>query len=314
MRRPTLATALALALLATAATAVSTAEAKTVPRCNGETTLCGRTLDQVVLPSTHNSMSAVSLGFALQNQQVGIPEQLKAGVRGFLIDTYYGVKQPDGKVANAEAGTKGDGIYLCHVLCNLGATPAIDVLRAYKDFLAKNPNEVLVFDIEDHIAPADWAKVVKQSGLDSYVYRGKFGPWPTLAKMIASKQQIVMLAESKARGVPWFKSAYEGILQETPYSWSSADQITKSSLLNESCRPNRGGTKGSLFLFNHWFPPSGANDKDAKVVNSTKALINRAKACFKRRGKVPNLLAVDRFETGGLFTAARKLNETFAPK
>src|SRR3954451_411183 len=113
------------------------AGAKSTQRCNGDATLCNRTLDQVVLPSTHNSMSAESLGFGLPNQQVGIPDQLKAGVRGFLFDTYYGVKQSDGRIGNAPAGSKGDGVYLCHVVCLAGATPAVDVLRSVKEFLAK---------------------------------------------------------------------------------------------------------------------------------------------------------------------------------
>ena len=303
----------AAALLALAA--ASPAAAKTAQKCNGDATLCTRTLDQVVLPSTHNSMSAQSLGFGLPNQQVGIPDQLRLGVRGFLIDTYYGVKQPDGRIANAADGTKGDGIFLCHVVCVAGATPLVDVLRSYKEFLAKNPNEVLVFDIEDHVAPKDFAKVVKQAGLDKYPYRGKFGPWPTLAEMIAKKQQVVMLVESgKETGVPYLKPAYTGILQETPYTWPTRDEITAKSLLDASCRPSRGGTKGSLFLMNHWFPATGANDIDAKVVNATSALVNRGEACFKRRKRVPNLLAVDRFEVGGLIAAAKKLNAELGPK
>jgi hypothetical protein len=44
-------------------------------------------------------MSAASLGFQIPNQPVGIPDQLKAGIRGFLIDTHYGRRMPDGTVA-----------------------------------------------------------------------------------------------------------------------------------------------------------------------------------------------------------------------
>jgi hypothetical protein len=310
-----------IALIAAAVLALAAvpAGAKSSQRCNGDASLCGRTLDQVVLPSTHNSMSAQSLGYALPNQQVGIPDQLKAGVRGFLFDTYYGVKRPDGKVQNAADGTKGDGLYMCHVVCQIGSTPLVDVLRAYKDFLAKNPNEVLVFDIEDHVAPKDFAKVAKQAGLDKLAYRGKFGPWPTLAELIDSGQRVVMLVESgKQTGVPYLKSAYTGILQETPYSWPTRDEITASSMLDASCRPNRGGTKGALFLMNHWFPPGPPvgvpNDADAKVVNATSTLVKRGEACFKRRKRAPNLLAVDRFKVGGLIEAARTLNKTLGPK
>ena len=249
------------------------AGAKSVQRCNGDASLCGRTLDQVVLPSTHNSMSAESLKFVLPNQQVGIPDQLKAGVRGFLFDVYYAAKNENGQIVNAPAGSKGDGLYLCHVYCAAGSTPLVDVLRSVKDFLASNPNEVLVFDVEDYVTGNDFAAVVKQAGLDKYVYRGKFGPWPTLAKMIASKQQVVMLREKQSGSPKWFPNGYAGILQETPYNWPVRDEITASSKLDASCRPNRGGTKGSLFLLNHWSPPSGPNDADAKVVNATGVLV-----------------------------------------
>ena len=283
-------------------------------RCNGERRLCDRTLDQVVLPATHNSMSAASLGWVNPDQEVGIPDQLRLGVRGFLIDTYYAVRRSDGTVVNADGisePTRRRRVYLCHVRCELGATPLIDALRAMRDFLKANPNEVLVLVNEDYVTPRGFAKVVRRSGLSRYVYRGKPGPrWPTLRRMIARRQQVVLLAESDVKGVPWYHPAYDGILQETPYTWPDVRQLTDPGQLKASCVANRGGDRGSLFLLNHWSPPYPASTDTARVVNKTGALVRRARACQSVRGRLPTLLAVDRFRTGGLFTAVRKLNQS----
>jgi hypothetical protein len=156
--------------------------------------------------------------------------------------------------------------------------------------------------------------VVKRSGLARYVYRGAAEPpWPTLRRMIARRRQVLLLAESNVAGVPWYRPAYQGILQETPYTWPTVAQLTDPAQLAASCRPNRGGTNGSLFLLNHWSPPFPASDATAVEVNATATLVRRAKECRTVRGKVPTLLAVDRFQTGGLFRAVRKLNKAFAP-
>jgi hypothetical protein len=303
----------ALALLAFALLA-GAAQAGKAERCNGSRSLCDRRLDQVVLPSTHNSMSAGSLGFQLPNQQVGIPDQLRLGVRGFLIDTYYGVRRPDGSVVNATADSPGRRLYLCHVTCTLGATKLISALRSVRDFLRAHPREVLVFVNEDHVSARDFAKVVKRSGLGRYVYRGEPGPrWPKLRRMIDRRRQVLLLAESNVQGVRWYHPAYQGILQETPYSWATVAQLTDPAQLTASCRPNRGGTTGSLFLLNHWSPPFPASDATAIQVNAKDAIVRRAKACRAARGTIPNIVAVDRFQTGGLFAAVRKLNRVFAP-
>lgn len=299
-----------VALLALALALAPAASAWSVQRCNGEASLCDRRLDQVVLPATHNSMSAQSLGFLLPNQPVGIPDQLADGVRGFLVDTYAGVRRRDGVVVTGGAASaERRAIYLCHVRCEIGATPLLDVLRAMTRFLHRHPSEVLVIVNEDHVSADDFTKVVKRSGLARYVYRGSAGPrWPTLRRMIASRGQVVLLAESDVRGAPWYHPAYEGIVQETPYSWPRVTQLTDPTMLAASCRPNRGGRRGSLFLVNHWSPPSVPTDATSRRVNATGALVRRARECRRLRGRQPTLLAVDRYRVGGLFTAARKLN------
>src|SRR4026208_219475 len=63
--------------------------------CNGFRELRDRTLDQVAFPATHNSMSAGDYrGYYFANQTGTIAQQLRFGIRGLLLDAYYGIRDP----------------------------------------------------------------------------------------------------------------------------------------------------------------------------------------------------------------------------
>jgi hypothetical protein len=277
--------------------------------CNGDWRLCDRTLDRVVLPATHNSMSAQALGWAIPNQQVGIPEQLAAGVRGLLIDTYYAHRGPDGQLVTDPAPLPESELYLCHVSCAIGATPLIEALVALRAFLVLHPSNVIVIVNEDYTRPEDFARVVRRSKLIKNVYRGRLGPrWPTLRKLIDRRKQVVMTTQGDGGRFRWYRAAYRGLLQETPYTWATPDLLTDPARWPASCQPNRGGTTGGLFLLNHWSPPVAPSPATSAVVNATQTLVGRASACRFVRGRWPTLIAVDMFQSGGLFEAVRQLN------
>ena len=131
----------ALLAIVGSASLVATAEAKK-PRCNGLRSLCDQPFDEVVLPGTHNAMSSESLGWRLPNQSVAIPEQLEGGIRALLIDTHYGEPRDDGVVETRDNATSAEGdigMYLCHVLCELGATKLSPVLRQIRKWVRKPP-------------------------------------------------------------------------------------------------------------------------------------------------------------------------------
>jgi hypothetical protein len=302
-------------LLLTLGLTLATTSPAAALTCNGSAALCSRPFDKVVLPATHNSMSAASLGFQIPNQPVGIPDQLNAGVRGFLIDTHYGRRMPDGSVATDDDGKGSGGVrgpYLCHVVCQIGASPLVPVLRSMRTFLHRHPGNVLLLDVEDYVAPKDFVAAMKRSGLAKFAYRGRTGPsWPSLRTMIKRHQQVVVLAEHRAGGAPWLHLDYAGIVQETPYTWDPATLITDPANWQASCAANRGGTIGSLFLMNHWSPPTPRPQPDPAAdaqVNATAVLVGRARACQQVRGLLPTIIAVDQFRTGGLFAAVRQLN------
>lgn len=302
--------------------------------CNGSPELCSVPLDRVVFPTTHNSMAAGDeAGWMIPNHEVGIGPQLEDGIRGLMIDVYYGFPTK-GRVlteledeARARAayeqvvGREGvdaalrirgrllgeprgeRGLYLCHGFCELGATPLEDGLRTIERFLGRHPQEVLVVVVQDHpVDPRDMARAVEDVGLLEVVYRDPPGPpWPPLRELIERDQRVLFLSEARGGVVPWYHAAYTGLLEETPYHFEDPEQF--------SCKPFRGGDRGALFLLNHWItaPPAPLPSR-AAVVNSRPFLLERVHACERVRGRVPNLLAVDFYRTGDLFQVARLLN------
>ncbi len=308
---------LLIATLGLVAAAPSVSSAAERP-CNGSVDLCGRTLDQVVLPGTHNSMNAAEpnpngSNWALPNQLYSIPNQLQRGARVFLIDTYYGERQSNGTVVgmSKSAGeAAGAETFMCHFNCSLGYVGLAGELGRIKDFLAANPREVAVFVNEDYIAPQDFAKAVNESGLLPYVYQGSAIRYPTLGEMIDSNQRVVMFAQSDAGTVPWYHLGYDGPIMETPYDFDDPAQITDPARLHDSCAPNRGSEGSPLFLMNHWVLKNGVvpEQSSATIDNTQQAIVNRARACEQRRGKLPNLLAVDFYGIGDASGAARELN------
>ena len=254
--------------------------------CNGSSKLCDRPLADVALPATHNAMSAADVpGFFFPNQDRGIPQQLDDGVRGLLIDAHYGFPANGGKVKTdlgnftsserkeyeKELGpeafdaalrirdrlvTGGDQgahqIYLCHRFCELGAIPLDKTLDEIRNFVVQHPDQVLVIVVEDYVKPKDVVAAVEDSGLVDYVYKGAItSSTPTLGDMVSSGHRVVLMAEQHGGAAPWYRSGYADVLQETPYHFEDASQLTDPKKLARSCKPNRGSDSNPLFLLNN---------------------------------------------------------------
>ena len=221
--------------------------------CNGHVELCDRSFDEVAFAGTHNSMSAADQpGWFLAEQPHGILRQLDDGIRVLLIDSWYGqrtqreavvatsAESREAALAEAEA-TYGASVvqsalrlrdaldltptgpvtpYLCHALCELGSTEWEPLMEDVRDWLDRNPREVVTFFIQDEVTPADTAALVERAGLLPYTYVPEAGkPWPTLGEMISSGKRVVFLLENASGGAenPWLiDSRVEG--QDTPYS------------------------------------------------------------------------------------------------
>lgn len=310
---------LALAALLGAAFG-ATAEAKKIVRCNGQKVLCDRPFNEIVLPAAHNAMSSQSLGWILPNQSIAIPEQLDYGVRGFLVDTHYGRLRDDGTVVTDDGLNRPDsdgplGTYFCHVYCEIGASKLAPALRQITKWIRNHPNNVLLIENEDYVTPKDFAAAVRRSGLIDFVYEGPTDRWPTARKMIRTRQNVVMLADNDAGDIPWYHRTYQGILQETPYNFNQPSLLTDPANWEASCGPNRGDVTGSMFLMNHWSPPTAPAVPDLEAsgrVNARSVIEGRALECAEVRDRLPSIIAVDQVTAGDLLGAVRDLNSIVA--
>jgi len=310
--------------------------------CNGHIELCGRTLDDVALVATHNSMSVPLPGWYSSEQERPIGDQLHDGVRGLLIDTHYADRLPHGKVRTYfgsseqlrkqatldgvsddsvaaalrirdRLGFEGEGergMYLCHSFCELGATPLKSVLEDMRTFLVANPGAVVVVINEDYVSPEDFVGAVKDAGVAEFAYTGPVtGRWQTLREMVASGKRVVFLAENRAGGAPWYHQAYDGITEETPYAFKKVTQLTSPNKLEASCAPNRGSEGSPVFLLNHWVTTDPLPlPSQASTVNAYDALLERARECQRIREHLPNLVAVNFYLRGDVFRVVDTLN------
>jgi hypothetical protein len=291
-------------------------DARAAPiRCNGHAALCDRRYDQVVFAATHNSFAAADQGFDAPSQQQGISDQLRDGIRMFLLDTHHWetpadlqrVEQqmPPQQRTSFEARLREPaqppaGVYLCHMYCGLGATPLADALIAFRQFMDRRPHEVVGLFLEDYVSPAETAAAFAATGLDDYVYTHPDGAdWPTLGQMIASGHRLVVFAEHHGGPPDWYRYGWNDV-QDTRYDVPGADQFT--------CALNRGPANASLFLLNHWIAKGTPSVDDAAWVNSYDFLLDRAVRCQAERGRLPNFVAVNFFEQGDLFAVVNTLN------
>jgi hypothetical protein len=308
--------------------------------CNGFRELCNRNLDQVTFAATHNSMSSASYrGFFFPAQHGTLGGQLNFGVRGLLIDAYYGIHDPKRNrvrtdLANNEAnaivralppgvlaaakrlaGSVGLGdlkgkkeLYLCHGLCELGAVRMTDALGEVRDFMAKHPDEVLVIFIEDYVKAADIAKAFKQAGLLRYtLVHNRDAPWPTLRQMITSGKRLLVMAENRPDlpRVPWYQDGFD-LTQDTPYQFPSSKDMRDFKV---SCALNRGNDNSPLFLVNHWIERFNPTPSVSAKVNAYPFLFKRARSCDRIRGaQRPTLLAVDFYDEGNVLGVVNALN------
>jgi hypothetical protein len=302
--------------------------------CNGSFALCELRLNEAVWAGTHNSFSAAdSPGWFIANQRRPIARQLRDGIRLFLIDPHWGVEAGDGRVrtdfdteqrdrnkvakslppavlASAErlAGRLGAGdatgerdVWLCHTVCELGATRMSDSLEEIREFLEANRGEVVMLFIEPYVSPRDLEKVFARSGLERYVVTlDRNSPMPTLGELVRRNRRVIVLTEKDADGtVPWYLDGFS-FVQDTPLGATEVSEL--------SCKRERGDADSPWLMLNHWadlFPPRRTPNAPFQT---RREIISRAHECARRRGVPVSLIAVDHYDLGALVEAVEELN------
>ncbi len=302
--------------------------------CDGTATLCGRRLDEVVFPGTHNSFAAsAEPGWHFANQRYGISRQLDDGIRALLLDVHFGVYDPatgrvrtdlgaEGsdrnkvatqvparalRVADRVAGRVGVGTlngtpepYLCHTLCELGAEPLNRELEVIGDFLARHPNQVVIVIVEDYVPPATIERAFEQTGLTHYVATlDRRAPMPTLGELIARGQRLVVFAEEKGGSPAWYMPAFS-FIQDTPLGATRPDQL--------SCERYRGEADSPLLLINDWIPPFPPSATLNATIGRTPFLRGRIERCLKKRSFKGAIVAVDFYQRTSVVDVAKELN------
>jgi hypothetical protein len=339
----TAAAALAVAGVATAvALSVSgggerSAARRPITVCNGSAALCSRRLNEVVFPGTHNSMSAADRpGWLFANQRHDIPTQLHDGIRLLLIDTHWAVRTPDGRVrtdlpaegskrnraakalgsqravriAEQIAGRVGLGslkgrreVWLCHTLCELGATSMQETLRDLRRFLDAHPGDLVVLFLEPSVPAWATEREFRDAGLIPRIAAlRRDRPMPTLGSLLRAHRQLVVLGEHDTQGVPWYLDGFS-FIQDTPLGKASGT----------SCARFRGSPSSPIFMINGWadrFPPLPSADARFET---RAALLQRVRRCTRVRGVRPSFVAVDHYDLGAIVRVARELNRRPPP-
>ncbi|HEY2053184.1 MAG TPA: hypothetical protein VGH14_04530 [Solirubrobacterales bacterium] len=301
--------------------------------CDGSAALCGKRLDQVVFPGTHNSFAAADEpGWHFANQRLGIGRQLDDGIRALLLDVHYGVAAPDGlvrtdfaaegadankvaaalpasalRVAERIAGPLGVGLpageprlYLCHTLCELGAEPLGRELARIAGFLESHPRTFLVLIVEDYVPAAPIAAAFRAAGLASLAATlPRHAPQPTLSRLLGDDKRLVVFSEKRGGEPAWYMPAFSYI-QDTPLGANRPDQL--------SCERFRGDADSPLLLINHWIPPFPPSPRLNAAIGRATFLRHRVRRCMRDRGFEGAIVAVDFYERTAVVRVARVLN------
>ena len=302
--------------------------------CNGSPELCDLRLNEVAFAGTHNSFSAADTpGWFITNQRHDISRQLEDGIRLFLIDPHWGIKDPEGVRTDFEAegrdrnrvaaalppkvlaaaerlagslGVRGTGggeadVWLCHTVCELGATKMSTALGEIKTFLDENPGEVVILFVEPYVPPEEIEREFQDAGLaDRTAPLERGSPLPTLGELVRTDKRLVVLTEKDADGsIPWYLDGFS-FVQDTPLGATEVDQL--------SCDRNRGEPDSPLLMLNHWadlFPPRRSANEDFQT---REELLARARECARKRGMPVNMIAVDHYDLGALVEVVDELN------
>ncbi len=302
--------------------------------CNGHVELCDRPFDQVVIPATHNSMSVADGTWFLAEQPKDMVESLDDGIRGLLVDTWYGQATEEGgaitsakSTAAAEAelvATYGQSIaasvqrtidrvrraepvgpeepYFCHTVCEIGAAPMAPIMERLNAWMDDHPREVIVLFIQDTVTPEDTAEVLEEAGLAAKAYVHPAGQdWPTLRQMIEANTRLLVLMENTGGGdrYPYLHQGFD-LVQDTEYTFASAEDFT--------CTLKRGTPESPLLSVNHWLAGFNKLVSNADLVNAYDVLRPRIDECIEVRGRVPSMIAVNWYDRGDLFRVVDELN------
>ncbi|KAN0108491.1 PLC-like phosphodiesterase [Hyaloscypha variabilis] len=269
--------------------------------CNGNPALCGRLYSNVTQIGTHDSAFVGIL--PTDNQYESLTSQLDAGIRFLQGQTHI----------------KNSALEMCHTTCTEeDAGTLVSYLTTITTWMAANPNEVvtLLLTNGDSASVSLFGAAMASSGLSAYAYTPPsqlaIADWPTLQELIDNDTRLVMFLDYGAdtATVPY-------ILDEFSYFFETAYDVTDPTF--SSCalnRPPGSSGAGLMMIVNHFLDldifgiliPDNLADAQTNAATGTGSIGAQADLCITTWGRSPNLILVDDFNIGDVFTAQNTLN------
>ena len=264
----------------------STAEIEGFQTCNGLSELCDLPLNEVAFAGTHNAMSTAEQEWLFPNQEFGFRRQLDDGIRALNFDTHWW----------------NDEAYLCHSYCDLGNMRLVEGLSEIAEFLAANPDEVLLITIQSALDPEPTLAAFSEAGLREQMLDHHVGEqWPTLAELIEANQRLVVFSSDGGGEDTGYLDQWTHWI-DNPYSASSIEDF--------SCVEDRGQPEtASLFNVNHFITHPTANLTDATLANQSDVLTEHLTRCQTETGRFPNQILVDFYASGVVIEVVQQLNQ-----
>ncbi len=262
--------------------------------------------DQVSYLGAHNAHVNLQEGFAYNQQRWSVDNQLKNGVRHFLIDVW-----------DSKDGTA----LLCHGKCetvSMAQRAGVgkhrtfkSYLETFKRFLDAHPKEILSLELErgDIFNARILKEIESVPGLSKYVLTKKEydpkdhdGKWPTLKWMIDNGKRLVIF----------------DTLMADKYGYNTDQYLTRNMYgtldIDKACQI-RNKAKGSrLFQMNYF---ATVTNKLPRFNTATR--LNEVLSQCKKNGvvssdQIPNFVALDMVNIGNPMKFVNQLNDAAKAK
>ncbi|MBA3953983.1 hypothetical protein H0X48_01495 [Candidatus Dependentiae bacterium] len=238
----------------------------------------------------------------------------------YLNDTYI---KP---VLNSLVGSKQDGtgglFPYPGCLIDPAAITLRELLAKYKNWLDRNPNDVLTLNIEDHTDNnAELTTLFNQSGLPKYMYvQNQTTLWPTLGELIKTNKRLIVFMRSPITGMTNDANFFFPV-STTWSGFNSADKIIQEDpvKIDAIVKPDNAGTisqlnqdpKNKLFDFTHNITIGLSGNKNAaSQINKKSVVLPRMVKIAKGINHVPNFVRTDfvNLPNSEIFDAVNEFN------
>ena len=269
--------------------------------------------DQTHWVTTHNSYERINQNFQ------SMPQQLRDGVRGFMLDVYY---RPQNTGVNA--------IQVCHTSVMCYGKFADHLGNEFLPFLAQHRNEIVTLFLETYITRDQLQMVfdnqpqIADVAFNPNVFSGN--AWPTQRQMVEKNGRLILFTDKAAvageytvRGKPVHLLYDQHWLVQN--RWDTLGPVATNFLAahNFSC-PTRwdslplstdkvsaatGKQWKRLFLMNQFHHVTSTIFDSGAYDNNLTYLMRRTENC----GRKPNFIGVNNYRNGDLNAYTQALTQ-----